>query len=94
MGSGTHCSNIDGFLGTHGTHANGATALASVNFEDMSFGPLVFQWLRWHGFRGFLGTHQYLSSGFRNPSILSYETLNYPFYEKKPTNNYAGANQT
>ena len=25
MGSGTHCSKIDGFLGTHGTHANGAT---------------------------------------------------------------------
>ena len=29
MGSGTHCSNIDGFLGTHGTHANGATELVS-----------------------------------------------------------------
>ena len=25
MGSGTHCSKIDGFPGTHGTHANGAT---------------------------------------------------------------------
>ena len=25
MGSGTHCSKINGFLGTHGTHANGAT---------------------------------------------------------------------
>ena len=24
-GSGTHCSKIDGFPGTHGTHANGAT---------------------------------------------------------------------
>ena len=27
MGSGTHCSKIDGFPGTHGTHANGATAI-------------------------------------------------------------------
>ena len=27
MGSRTHCSKIDGFLGTHGTHANGATAV-------------------------------------------------------------------
>ena len=26
MGSGTHCSKIDGFLGIHGTHAIGATA--------------------------------------------------------------------
>ena len=26
MGSGTHCSEIDGFLGTYVTHANGATA--------------------------------------------------------------------
>ena len=25
MGSGTHCSEIDGFLGTRGTHTNGAT---------------------------------------------------------------------
>ena len=25
MGSGTHCSKTDGFPGTHGTHANGAT---------------------------------------------------------------------
>ena len=24
MGSGTHSSDFDGFLGTHGTHANGA----------------------------------------------------------------------
>ena len=24
MGSGTHCSKIDGFLGTQRTHANGA----------------------------------------------------------------------
>ena len=24
-GSGTHCSKIDGFPGTYGTHANGAT---------------------------------------------------------------------
>ena len=28
------------------------------------------QWLRWHGFHGFLGTHQFLNSGFRNPSNL------------------------
>ena len=28
------------------------------------------QWFRWHGFRGFLGTHQFLNSWFRNPSIL------------------------
>ena len=27
MGSGTHWSKIDGFPGTHGTHANGATAI-------------------------------------------------------------------
>jgi len=27
MGSGTHCSKTDGFPGTHGTHANGATAI-------------------------------------------------------------------
>ena len=27
MGSETHCSKIDGFLGTHGTHANGAIVL-------------------------------------------------------------------
>ena len=27
MGSGTHCSKIDGFPGTHGTHANRATAV-------------------------------------------------------------------
>ena len=25
MGSGTHCSKINGFPGTHGTHANEAT---------------------------------------------------------------------
>ena len=25
MGSGTHSQKIDGFPGTHGTHANGAT---------------------------------------------------------------------
>ena len=29
MGSGTHCSKIDGFPGTHGTLANGATAVAA-----------------------------------------------------------------
>ena len=28
------------------------------------------QWLLWCGFRGFLGTHKTLSSGFRNPQIL------------------------
>ena len=28
------------------------------------------QWLRQHGFNGFLGTHQFLGSGFRNPSVL------------------------
>ena len=31
MGSGTHCLKTDGFPGTHGTHANGATALAEQN---------------------------------------------------------------
>ena len=27
MGPGTHSSDFDGFLGTHGTHANGATVI-------------------------------------------------------------------
>ena len=28
------------------------------------------QWLRWHGFHGFLGTHQFLNSGIRSQSIF------------------------
>ena len=28
------------------------------------------QWLRWHGFHGLLGNHQFLSSGIWNPSLL------------------------
>ena len=36
MGSGTHCSIIDGSPGTHGTHANEATADPSddVSHDD------------------------------------------------------------
>ena len=30
MGSGTHCSKINGFPGTQGTHANGATKMRSL----------------------------------------------------------------
>ena len=30
----------------------------------------IIQWLRWNEFHGFLGTHQFLISGFRNPPIL------------------------
>ena len=30
MGSGTHCSKIDGFLGTNGTHTNGATVKMKI----------------------------------------------------------------
>jgi len=32
MGSRTHCSKTDGFPGTHGTHANEATAFHHLNF--------------------------------------------------------------
>ena len=51
MGSGTHCSNIDGFLGTHGTHANGATviddswilAVSNYDFGDVFHGQKIPQ---------------------------------------------------
>ena len=36
MGSGTHCSEIDGFPGTHGTHVNGATALIDLQERRLS----------------------------------------------------------
>ena len=37
MGSGTHCSKIDGFPGTHGTHANGATVTVEVFSKPVIF---------------------------------------------------------
>ena len=53
--------------------ANSAVSAAAdvVRFSSLYYTGL--QWLRWHGFRGFLGTHQFLNSGFRNPSILERE---------------------
>ena len=40
MGSGTHCSKTDGFPGTHGTHANGATALyIFITMISSNFSP-------------------------------------------------------
>ena len=36
MGSGTHCLKIDGFPGTHGTHANGATVVDKSRQTDES----------------------------------------------------------
>ena len=37
MGSGTHCSKIDGFPGTRGTHANGANAYQTTIFNVVDF---------------------------------------------------------
>ena len=46
MGSGTHCAKYDGFPGTHGTHANGATArldnLAKGELQDTTQAHLLF----------------------------------------------------
>ena len=49
MGSGTHCSKIDGFPGTHGNYANGATEtqFSPINFPltfSRTFG-IGFQWI-------------------------------------------------
>ena len=54
MGSGTHCLKIDGFPGTHGTHANGATELAIALefhkiYELTNSGPLK-TWGSWKRF--------------------------------------------
>jgi len=35
MGSGTHCLKVDGFPGTHRTHANGATDLYVTNTKTV-----------------------------------------------------------
>ena len=40
MGSGTHCSKIDGFLGAHGTHANEATTYLRGTKPCKFFGAL------------------------------------------------------
>ena len=42
MGSGTHCSKIDGFLGTHGTHVNGATVVI-YDLKETIFWEMTFQ---------------------------------------------------
>ena len=47
---------------------------------------LILQWLRLHGFHGFLGTHQFLTSGFRNPSILERKDIR-PFFSSKQVRN-------
>ena len=40
MGSGTHCSKTDGFPGTHGTHANGATDSDRLEKTDIDLNQL------------------------------------------------------
>ena len=45
------------------------------------------QWLRWHGFHGFLGTHQFLTNGFRNPSIWTKRTIIRPLFSSKQARN-------
>ena len=47
MRSGTHCSRLDGFPGTQGTHAIGATDTLFVNFDLFVFGYFVslFEWM-------------------------------------------------
>ena len=40
MGSGTHCSKIDGFPGTQGTHANEATVERNLNSIQSPMGVL------------------------------------------------------
>ena len=42
MGSGTHSSKIDGFPGTHGTHANGATEYVDLKHAEL-LGFVQFQ---------------------------------------------------
>ena len=43
MGSGTHCSKIDGFPGTHETHANGAIGHTNLlNDDNGVFGASSF----------------------------------------------------
>ena len=47
-----------------------ALYILCLKFQHLWTDTLVqMQWLRWHGVCGFLGTHQFCNSGFRNPLI-------------------------